>query len=483
MVAWIIVFGAMAPMLDTTMINIAINNLSNSFHVSITTVQWTVTCYLLATGIAIPFSSWLLNKFDGKSLFIFSEALFGIGSLLAAISPNIHFLIAMRLIQGFADGLITPLLINLIVQLAGTEVIGQLMATVGLPIILGPLLGPVIGGIIIKLLSWHWIFWVNVPITIISVILIDLKMPSFPPKKKNTQIDLVGIGLLVLISSSIIYGIVQASNKGTFSNRITTISCTFGIAAITIYVIWAIVQKNKVVLPLNLFKFHQFTGASIGIFISGLFLNGAMLLLPLYFQNVRHMSVIEAALALIPQGVSMLISRPFVGRLTDKIGAKYVALVSILITFLGTIPFFWFTQRTSYWIIAAVLFIRGFGAGGITMPLMADSYTGMNEVQIPAATIGSRIIQNVGGAFGSALITTIVTAYAKRRVKTFENGLKYKQYQGNAIQMKQLIQQHLAHISLESYQFGFLIISISAIIIILPTLLLSNKMSPSKKSL
>ncbi len=114
---------------------------------------------------------------------------------------------------------------------------------------------------------------------------------------------------------------------------------------------------------------------------------------------------------------------------------------------------------------------------------MADSYTGMNEVQIPAATIGSRIIQNVGGAFGSALITTIVTAYAKRRVKTFENGLKYKQYQGNAIQMKQLIQQHLAHINLESYQFGFLIISISAIIIILPTLLLSNKMSPSKKSL
>ncbi len=340
MVAWIIVFGAMAPMLDTTMINIAINNLSNSFHVSITTVQWTVTCYLLATGIAIPFSSWLLNKFDGKSLFIFSEALFGIGSLLAAISPNIHFLIAMRLIQGFADGLITPLLINLIVQLAGTEVIGQLMATVGLPIILGPLLGPVIGGIIIKLLSWHWIFWVNVPITIISVILIDLKMPSFPPKKKNTQIDLVGIGLLVLISSSIIYGIVQASNKGTFSNRITTISCTVGIAAIIIYVIWAIVQKSKVVLPLNLFKFHPFVGASIGIFISGLFLNGAMLLLPLYFQNVRHMSVIEAALALIPQGVSMLISRPFVGRLTDKIGAKYVALVSILITFLGTIPFF-----------------------------------------------------------------------------------------------------------------------------------------------
>ncbi|KRL79251.1 hypothetical protein FC17_GL000513 [Secundilactobacillus paracollinoides DSM 15502 = JCM 11969] len=423
LIAWIIVFGAMAPMLDTTMINIALNHLSHTFHSSLTTVQWTVTCYLLATGIAIPFSSWLLSKFDGKTLFIFSEALFGIGSLLAAVSPNVHFLIAMRVIQGFADGLITPLLINLIVQLAGSDVIGQLMATVGLPIILGPLLGPVIGGIILKMLSWHWLFLVNVPITFISVMLIWVKMPSFPPKKKSEKLDLVGIGVLVLLSSSMIYGIVEASTKGTFSNTITVTAITFGVAMEIIYVIWAIVRRNKVVLPLTLFKFHSFTGASIGIFISGLFLNGAMLLLPLYFQNVRHMSVIAAALALLPQGISMLISRPFVGRLTDTIGAKYVAMVSIIIIFLGTIPFFWFTQKTSYWVIAAVLFIRGFGAGGVTMPLMADSYTGMSDAQVPAATIGSRIIQNIGGAFGSALITTLVTAYANKRVKRFETSL------------------------------------------------------------
>lgn len=158
-IAWVVVFGAMAPLLDSTMINIAINNLVHSFNSSVTTVQWTITCYLLATGIAVPFSSWLLNKFNGKYVFMTGEILFGIGSVLSAIAPSIQFLIGARLIQGFAGGLIMPLLTTLLVQTAGPEIMGRMMATVGLPMILGPLLGPVLGGVIIKFLSWHWIFF------------------------------------------------------------------------------------------------------------------------------------------------------------------------------------------------------------------------------------------------------------------------------------------------------------------------------------
>ncbi|GEK60419.1 hypothetical protein LCI01_00550 [Leuconostoc citreum] len=114
-VAWVIVFGAMAPLLDATMMNIAINSLVNDFHNSVTTVQWTITCYMLATGAAVPFSSWLLNKYDGKYVFLVGELLFSLGSILAAISPNIQFLIGSRLIQGFAGGLIMPLLTTLLV--------------------------------------------------------------------------------------------------------------------------------------------------------------------------------------------------------------------------------------------------------------------------------------------------------------------------------------------------------------------------------
>ncbi|MCT3400597.1 MDR family MFS transporter [Lentilactobacillus hilgardii] len=476
-IAWVVVFGAMAPLLDSTMINIAINKLVNNFNSSVTTVQWTITCYVLATGIAVPFSSWLLNKFDGKNVFMFSEVLFGIGSALAAISPNIQFLIGARLIQGFAGGLIMPLLTTLLVQTAGAAVMGQMMATVGLPMILGPLLGPVIGGVIIKFLSWHWIFWINVPVTLISIGLIIWKMPNYPAQNKKAKLDFIGILLLIGSSSSIIYGMVKAAHKANFTNKTTLIFLATGVSLLLLYIVWGAIRGKKAVIPLNLFKHSSFNGSIIGLFIAGTVLNGAMLLLPLFFQNVRHTSVMMAALALIPQGVGMLISRPLTGRLTDSIGAKYVVFVSVLITFVGTIPFYWINANTAYWIIAIVLLVRGIGTGGILTPLMADSYTGMKTNQISSATIGSRILQNIGSAFGSALVTTVVTAFSTAHVKSFEHQLKVGKIKPAPDQLAAFAHHHLVNIQTNSFQHGFLIISLAALLITLPTLLLSNKMN------
>ncbi len=228
-----------------------------------------------------------------------------------------------------------------------------------------------------------------------------------------------------------------------------------GAVALVLYIIWAAIRGDKAVLPLKLFKFRSFDGSVIGLFIAGTVLNGAMLLLPLFFQNVRGMSVIMAALALIPQGVGMLISRPMTGHLTDSIGAKYVVLVSVIITFIGTIPFFWIDQHTSYWIVAAVLLVRGVGAGGILTPLMADSYSGMASSDVPAATIGSRIVQNIGSAFGSALVTTVVTAFSTAHVKTFETHMKDGHYTVAANMLSSFTHQHLVNIRLEAFQHGF----------------------------
>ena len=477
-IALVIVFGAMAPLLDSTMINIAINDLVTSFHSSVTTVQWTVTCYLLATGVAVPFSSWLLNKFDGKLVFLAGEVLFGIGSVLSALAPNIQFLIAARLVQGFAGGIIMPLLTTLIVQTAGAAVMGQMMATVGLPMILGPLFGPIIGGIIIKFVSWRWIFWINVPVVIISILLIIWKMPHYPAQNKAAKMDFIGILLLVMASSSVIYGMVKAAHSANFTNQTTLTFIGAGGLALVMYVLWGWRQKSRAVLPLDLFHFRSFNGSGLGLFMAGTVLNGAMLLLPLYFQNVQQMSVINAALALLPQGLGMLVSRSLTGKLTDQLGAKYVVLGSVLIAFIGTLPFYWFDQNTAYWLIAIVLFIRGIGAGGILMPLMADAYTGMRADQVPAATIGSRIIQNVGSAFGSALVTTVVMSYSTSHVKTFTSQLKARKFHVDPSHLQAFSTAHLTAIRTAAFQNGFLLISLAALAIILPTLLLTNKMKP-----
>lgn len=475
LVAWVVVFGAMAPLLDSTMMNIAINSLVRDLNSTVTTVQWTITGYLLATGIAVPFSSWLINKFDGKYVFLSGEILFALGSTLSAMSPNINFLIGARLVQGFAGGLIMPLLTTLLVQTAGADSMGEMMATVGLPIILGPLLGPVIGGIIIKFLSWRWIFWVNIPVAIISIALILWKMPNYPAQNKHAKLDIVGISLLVISSSSIIYGMVKAAHQATFTNKTTVTFLIIGFLSLVLYVGWALLRRKYAVIPLKLFSFASFDGSAVGLFIAGTLLNGAMLLLPLYFQNVDHMSVIMAALALFPQGLGMLIVRPLVGRLTDSIGAKYVVLVSTIITFVGTVPFYWINQNTNYWIVASILLIRGIGAGGIFTPLMADSYTGMQKSDVPSATVGTRIIQNIGSAFGSALITTLVTSYSKSQVNNFEKHLSGGKYHVAPSHLADFVHTHLVNIRLESFQYGFLMISFAALIMLIPTIFLSDK--------
>ncbi len=431
-VAWVIVFGAMAPLLGATMMNIAINSLVNDFHNSVTTVQWTITCYMLATGAAVPFSSWLLNKYDGKYVFLVGELLFSLGSILAAISPNIQFLIGSRLIQGFAGGLIMPLLTTLLVQTAGADVMGQMMATVGLPMIIGPLLGPIIG-------------------------------------------DFIGTTLIIITTITIIYGIVAATQTASFSNKTTLTCLSIGFLSIILYIIWALRLGDKAVMPLELFSFSSFNGSVIGLFIAGTVLNGAMLLLPLFFQNVRDMTITAAAISLVPQGIGMLISRPLTGRMTDKFGAKYVVAVSTIITFISTMPFYWINQYTSYWIIAALLLLRGIGTGGILTPLMTDSFTNMRKKQIANATVGSRLIQNIGSAFGSAIVTTVVTAFSANHVKNFQQRLKVGEYHIKPNEMATFVHEHLLNIRVESFQVGFLVIAIASLLILLPTLLLSNK--------
>ncbi|WP_369385963.1 MFS transporter [Lacticaseibacillus manihotivorans] len=242
--AWIIVLGAIAPMLDSTMVNIALDHLAKAFNTGLNTVQWVVTGYLLAMVVAVPFTGWLNQKFGGKTVFLIAEALFGVTSLAAAFANGINMLIILRFVQGFAAGLITPLLTTLLVDVAGAGAMGRMMAVVGLPIMLGPIVGPVIGGVIVQSLSWRWIFLINVPVAIIASLLIWRKLPATAPQDANAQFDWLGVGLLAAGSASVIYGVVQASQKANFTNHTTILYGVIGLALFVAFGLWAAVKKK-----------------------------------------------------------------------------------------------------------------------------------------------------------------------------------------------------------------------------------------------
>jgi EmrB/QacA subfamily drug resistance transporter len=466
--AWMIVLGAIMPMLDSTMVNIAINHFSDIFHAPLDMIQWTITGYVLALAVAVPVSGWAVQKFNGKWLMIGSNIGFLLGSMLCGLTNpawGIGPMVAFRIIQGIAAGFIMSLAVTLLMDIAGPEFKGRVMATIGLPTVLGPVLGPVLGALILQVCpdAWGWrvLFFVNVPVGILAVIMMIRKLQNFEPSNKAAKFDLVGIALLGAASCTLVYGIAEAAKDKSFSDFNVLLYIGIGILILVAYGIYAAVRKDDAILPISLFKRKNFTGASIGIFLSGIAANGPMLLLPLLFQNVFGFDVIFAGLMLIPQGLGMLVSRPLVGKMTDRLGARLVVIISLIFSIAGTIPFIFIDKNSSLILISVVLFIRGFGIGGVQIPLMTDGYTGMVGKEIAQSSVGSRIFQNIGGAFGSAIIATVVAvSIPAAHIGAAAQNLSHDQ-----------IVTDLTN----AYHDGFIVALAVCILLLLPALLLSNK--------
>ncbi|MBF0748840.1 DHA2 family efflux MFS transporter permease subunit [Mammaliicoccus lentus] len=411
--AWAIALGAIAPMLDSTMINIAIDDLTQYFDVSLNMIQWGVTGYILAMAIAVPFSGWLMDQFNSKIVYISSVALFGVISVLTGLSESISLFILFRVLQGFSAGIISTLMSTLLVKTAGHDKLGRVMAIVSIPMILGPILGPVIGGFIIHFSSWKWIFYINIFVTVLIVPLMIKKLPSFMPFNKEKKLDWFGISNLSLISFTIIYGITKATENTTFINKETIISLVVGGLFIINYLIYNRMKNYQTVLPTNLFKYRNFATSSSGLFLANIAIMGPMIILPLFFQQFKNFNTIEAATALMPQGIGMLIARPMIGKLTDQYGAKKVILICLIVSLLASIPLVFVTSQTTILTMSIILFMRGVSVGGILLPFTTNTYVGLKDPQLPQAGITINIVENIGASFGSAIIATVVATMTR----------------------------------------------------------------------
>lgn len=450
-IAWVLVLGTMAPMLDSTMVNIAINQLGQEFQASLGLVQWVMISFILAMGAAVPFSSWLVDRFSGRTIYLWSEIGFGLASLLAGLSANIYMLISMRIIQGLFSGLLITVMFTLLVELFGGAKMGQVMSIIGVPMTLGPMLGPIFGGLIVQTSSWRWMFFVNVPIVMIAIIGLIRMVPKSSPQRRLDHFDFLGITLLVVIAVSLILGITKASMTGTFLQIATLRLVGIGLLASIIYVFYALKTKYTVVLPLHLFKYRNFSGAMLGDLLAGFITTGPMLLFPLYFQDVRGDSLIIAAIALIPQSLGMLMARGMIGRMIDQLGARIVIILGVIITVIGTLPLVYLGQTTASWLLMLIMFIRGIGGAGVKSALQADVYVGIDKIDVGAASIGAKLFEQVGSAFGAAVLATLVTGYTVIHPINQSNQL------------------------IGAYQHGFLYATIFSLLILIPAFMMTNR--------
>ncbi|WP_255374555.1 DHA2 family efflux MFS transporter permease subunit [Cohnella sp. OV330] len=356
----------------------------------------------------MPISGWAIQRFGGKKVYLFSLFIFLVSSVLCSLAWNTGSLIGFRLLQGVGAGLLIPTMQNVLVQSAGGRNLGRLIAIISIPALIGPILGPVIGGLLIQNLDWRWIFYVNIPIMLVAIWLSWRHIPIDEPARDKPKLDVIGLMLLSPAFAGLIYGISEASMQGGLSNLKVSLPLAGGIVLTAAYVVYALRRRQSPLLDLRLFRSRHFLASNVTLFLTGMVMNGAMLLLPLYYQQVRGEGVLETGLLLIPQGLGMLATRSWIGGLADRMGSRNIVLLSLAATAIGTIPFAHSGADTNHVLLGIAQFVRGAALNGIFIPIMVSAYAGLSKQQIPHASISTRIFQTIGGAFGSAILATVI---------------------------------------------------------------------------
>ncbi|MCW3068352.1 MAG: family efflux transporter permease subunit [Solirubrobacterales bacterium] len=401
-----VILGMIKSILDTPIVNVALRTLGHDLHSSISQIQWVVTGYLLSLAAVIPITGWAARRYGAKRVYLTSLVLFTAGSALCAIAASTTTLVLFRVLQGIGGGMIMPVGQLIMAQVAGPRRMGRVMGIVSMPAMLAPILGPVVGGLILQHLHWSWIFLVNVPIGLIAFI-VGWRMLPETESGEAGRLDVVGLALLSSASSATVYGLSQLGTHASLTAPVVVWPIFAGIV-LALAFCWHALRVERPLLDVRLYANRVFAAASLTTFGLGAALFGAMILVPLYYQEVRHESVIVTGLLVGPQGLGMLLVMPLVGRLTERYGGGRVAIVGVTTLCLGTIPLAFVGTSTSILYISLVLLLRGVGIGFAFVPAMSAAFAALRPNQLSDATPQLNVLQRIGGAIGTAVLAVVL---------------------------------------------------------------------------
>jgi EmrB/QacA subfamily drug resistance transporter len=406
-VAGVVVLGAIMSILDTTVVNVAIKTLASSFHTTLPTIQWVATGYTLALATVIPLSGWIADRFGTKRLYMASITLFVIGSALSGISGSATEIIVFRVLQGLGGGMIMPAGMTILTRAAGPHRIGRVMAILGVPMMIAPILGPVLGGWLVSDVSWRWIFFINAPVGAIALIAsyVVLKPDVGEPGERLDFIDLLlaSPGLALLI-----YGLAE-SNPGGFGQAKVLIPMAAGVVLLTTFV-WHALRSKQPLIDLRLFRDRVFTSSSITLALMVISVFGSFLLLPYYLQEVRFESALSAGLLMIPQGIGSMLMMPVAGVLSDRTGSGKISPFGLVIIAASVLWLTGIGAHTPFWQLEIDLFANGLGMGLTMMPIFTGAIQTIKSAQAARASALLNIIQQAGASIGTAVLTVILAS-------------------------------------------------------------------------
>ncbi|HEY4346829.1 MAG TPA: DHA2 family efflux MFS transporter permease subunit [Gaiellaceae bacterium] len=405
-ISFVVVIGSIMSILDTTIVNVALDRLGRELHTTLADIQWVITGYMLSLAAVIPIAGWAARRFGAKPLYLLSLVLFTAGSALCGIADSSTQLILFRVIQGLGGGMILPIGQLMMARAAGPQRMGRVMSIVAVPAMLAPILGPTLGGLILDNLSWRWIFYVNVPVGVIAFVA-SLKVLPRADREPAGSLDYLGFALMATGLPLLTYGLAEIGATGHFTGPKVVFPLIGSIVLIGAFIRHAL-HTERPLLDLRLYRRGTFASASITMFCLGAALFGGMILMPLYWQQIRLEDVVKTGLLTAPMGLGMAVVMPLAGRLTDRLGGGPLALFGVTLTTIATIPFGFIGAHTSILWLSIAMVVRGIGVGFAFMPAMAAAFAALKPHELSDATPQLNVLQRVGGSIGTAVLAVVL---------------------------------------------------------------------------
>ncbi|MBL4561402.1 MAG: multidrug efflux MFS transporter [Labilibaculum sp.] len=425
-----LLIGGFIAMLNETILNVAFPQLMLALDVSLGTVQWLGTAYLLVIGILVPITAFFIKTFPTKKLYIFAMLLFTIGTVLCGISPNFSFLLVSRILQGAGTGMLLPIMMDTIMLIFPPSKRGAAIGISMMVVVSAPVLGPTLSGFILQYFSWQWLFFTMLPFAVIAVITGAMFLKSFSELTKP-KIDIPSILLSTIGFGGLIFGISSFETLG-LGNPVVFVSLLCGIAGLLVFSKRQLALKQPM-LELRIFRYPMFTLGTVLLFITFMMPFAVQIILPTYMQNVLGVNAINTGLALLLGGILSIVVIPVSGRLFDRIGAKPPVIVGFVAL---TVTMFFLSRISEATVLAALIVFQSLMNVGVSLIITPAQTNSLNQLPEKDMVHGVAIlntIQQVAAAFGSALFIGLMSA-------TYEKNLHH-------IASPSVAQQHLATIN------------------------------------
>ncbi|MFD9964533.1 DHA2 family efflux MFS transporter permease subunit [Amycolatopsis sp. NPDC058986] len=407
-VAVVVVAGAIMAILDVTVVNVAMQKLMIQFSTSFDTIQWIATGYMLALATVIPITGWAADRFGTKRLYLLAIAFFLIGSMLAGLAWNVESLIIFRVVQGFGGGMLMPAGMTMLTRAAGPQRIGRVMSVISVPMLLGPVCGPILGGWLVDAVSWRWIFYINVPIGAVAILLSLKLLPKDSPEPSQ-RFDFPGLLMVSPGLAALIFGVSRIPEAGGVTNVAVWLPGLAGLVLLVAFALRSMRIANPL-LDMGLFRNKAFSMSMLTMAVFFIGMMGSMLLLPTYLQVVRGESALQSGLLIAPQALGVMITMPRAGKLADKMGPRKLVLPGVAVMVLGMVPFTMVTATTSFLVLLPALFVVGLGMGLTMVPVMSAALQQLELKDMAKASTATNILQQTAGAVGSAVMSIILAA-------------------------------------------------------------------------